>query len=116
MGQNDVYTILVKNPAMFFSAKELAQLTNLRVQTVLSNIKALEKDNEISIKLVKGKTNHNTKLIGYIPKDNAFETICKEFTEYRSEKRFSHARPEYLQNFLILTELRKLREEMNNGR
>ena len=105
MGQNDVYTILVKNPAMFFSAKELAQLTNLRVQTVLSNIKALEKDNEISIKLVKGKT-----------KDNAFETICKEFTEYRSEKRFSHARPEYLQNFLILTELRKLREEMNNGR
>lgn len=115
MSQNDIYLILKKNPGMFLSAKELSQLTDISLSTVLSNMKALEKDLDFKFKSVFGKTQHPTKMVAFLPADETFEVICKEFNKLKEDKRFVFAKSEYLQNFMIITELRKLREELNNG-
>lgn len=116
MGQAEVYTILLKNPGAFISAKELSQLTGTKIQSILANIKALEKDDEIKTKTLAGVTNHRTKFVAFVPRDTVFEAVLKDFTRLKLEGRFAHSRHDYLQNFMLLAELRKLREEIKNGR
>jgi len=116
MSQNDVYLILKKNPGMFMSARELTQLVDSSIQSVLANMKALEKDEDFKVKFVKGKTSHKTKMIAFVPRDSVFEVVLKDFTRLKLEGRFAHSRHDYLQNFMLITEVRKLRGELQDGK
>lgn len=116
MGQTEIFAILSKNPGIFISAKELSQLTNTKIQTIWANIRALEKDSEFQTRELKGTTNHSTKFIAFVPHDPIFEKVFSDFTKLKQDKRFVFAQSDYLQNFILISEIRKLREEIANGK
>ncbi|QDP57868.1 MAG: hypothetical protein Unbinned1693contig1002_12 [Prokaryotic dsDNA virus sp.] len=115
MSQEKIVKLLKSNPGTFLSIKEIGKILSIRVQTITSAIKKMEKFDEIHTKTITSAgVKGYTKLYGFRIEDKPFEEVLNEFRQYRQQPRFSDISAVTIRDYMIITELRKIKEEMKN--
>ena len=117
MSQQSIVKLLNKYNKDFLSAKEIGKKLNINTHTVIVALKKMEKFGELIIKEspspgVKGLT----KFYQMRDLDETFETVIKDVQRHKSDPRFEFTHVDTIQQNMLITEIRKLREDMKNAK
>ncbi|MFZ5988104.1 MAG: HTH domain-containing protein [Bacillota bacterium] len=117
MSQQSIVIFLKKDKDKFFSAKEIAQQTNLNIQTTINALSKMEKYGEVVIQEVQSNgVTGKTKFYKINLNDEIFENVLHEINGLQREERFSFTSPDAIRQMMLITEIRKLREELKNAK
>jgi len=110
MGQQDIRIILKQNPQTFLSAKEIATLANISIQTATKCLNKLIKDADIENKVVIGKTNVATKLYRFKTVNDYFVQALHEYKILQNDPTLQMMGAEAIRTLMLIAELKKLNE------
>ena len=115
MGQNEVLVFLKNHPNKFFSAGELGRLLNINIQSSKASLNRLKASKDVSSKIEQlGKTNNPVEFYSYRKSDDSFEEAYHQFKMKKGDGEFAMANSNYLLQLMMLSELKKIREVLEN--
>jgi hypothetical protein len=110
MGQADIRGLLKQNPQSFLSAKEIAKLANISIQTATKCLNKLMKDADIENKIVIGQSNIATKLYRFKITNDYFVQALHEYKIMQSDPSLQNMGGETIRQLMMIAELKKLNE------
>lgn len=117
MNQFEIKQFLKERAGTFFSAKEIASLTNSNEISIYAKLNEISKDRNIVTKTINlGPLNKLTILYSMPKEDAELNETMLEFTTVRNRKEFNGVfHPELITQFMIIKELKKLNKVLDNG-
>ena len=110
MGQYEIKRVLKDNPNTFLSARQVAELMGVSVQSVTKCLSKLIKDSDVNYKTIIGKSNSPIRVYQYTQTDDHFDQALHEFQILKNDQRMQTTNSDTIRQFQLIAELKKLNE------
>jgi predicted ArsR family transcriptional regulator len=115
MGAAEVLNLLKRNIGTPLDKQTIAEMTGVNIRTAHSILEKLKVRGEVSFKEVSSLKGLPKKYYMYVENDTYFEETYKLLTSIKQDRRFFDYRPDLIVNMMIVSELKKMNEAINDG-
>jgi len=112
---NDIFQFFKKNSGKYYEVLEIAKIIDVNKQTAYSQVKKMYNQGHLRYKEVDSSGNSPPKKVySYVPQDDEVTNAFKQLIGLSDYKELKHMRQDDKLLLLLLTEIRKLREDIKN--